>query len=136
MAQNQSADLRGVARHARLRWAGAPLLITGLSVVGLCVATWLMQGSGGYLVFLGLFGTGLGLAAFGANHEATMALALQVKEKGEAELPENLAAELVQELQRDRDGTIALRAFPKTAMALPLVAVAIQATTAWLVLTS
>jgi hypothetical protein len=109
-------------------------LITGLSIVGLCVATWLMQGTGGYLVFLGFLGTGLGLAAFGANHEATIALALRVKEQGVEELPENLAKELVEELQRDKDSTKALQAFPKTAMALPLVAVAVQAATAWLAL--
>ena len=96
------AGLEDVGRHARLRWAGVPLLITGLAIIGLCCANWL-QGGSGYLVFLGFFGTGLGLAAFGANHETTMALAMQVKAQGTEPLPEDLSKELVEELQQRCD---------------------------------
>ena len=122
-----------IERHAKLRWVGAPLLVTGLGLIGLCVADWL-QGGSGYSILLGTLGTGMGLAAFGANHEAVIALAARHAESEEAPLPESLSQELSEELARDRAGTMALQAFPRTAMALPVVAIGVQALTAWIIL--
>ena len=76
-------SLGAIERHARLRWIGAPLLVTGLSLIGLCVADWL-QGGSGYTILLGTLGTGMGLASFGANHEAVIALAARYAESEDA----------------------------------------------------
>ena len=68
-------------------------------------------------------GTGLGLASFGANHDTAMGLAYQGREAG---LPLDLKDELESELERDRDGVLALRPTPTIAKIIPLIALGIQ----------
>jgi hypothetical protein len=111
------------ARHARLRWIGAPLLVTGFGLAGWSV--YLTLGGGSWLnVGLGMFGAGLSLATFGANHDTAMALAFRARDEG---LPEKLREELETELARDRDELIDLKPSPKIGMAMPVVALALQA---------
>ena len=133
MSPTVSLQLKAVRRHSRIRWTGVPLLVTGLSVVGLCFAQWL-QGGSGYIIFIGLMGMGMGLASFGANHEATLAFALQVKRAGREELPEKIDRELRDERERNMEGIDAIQPFPRTSLALPFVAICIQFFVAWYVL--
>ncbi len=122
------------ARHARVRWAGAPLLLSGAAQIGWALVS---LGSGGafWNIMLALFGCGLGLASFGANHDTAMALAQQSRRAGAtagaSALGQALSTELDQEIARDRDGTMALRASPKVALGIPVVAVLVQALSAW-----
>ena len=111
------------ARHARLRWIGAPLLASGLILAG-----WAVHASigGGSLwnVALGMAGAGLSLASCGANHDTAMALAFRSRDAG---LPDGLQAELNEELERDRDEIIDLRPAPKVGLVMPVIAVGLQA---------
>ena len=68
-------------------------------------------------------GAGLALASFGANHDTAMGLAYQGREAG---LPLDLKDELDAELERDREGVLALRPTPAIAKCIPFVAVCIQ----------
>ena len=88
----------------------------------------LATGGSGLTVAFSFFGTGLGLASFGANHDAAMAYLVQAD--GEA-MPKPLRAELDEELDRDRAGTLALRPVPVVATLLPLVAAGVQAFVAY-----
>mgnify|MGYP007063387540 CR=1 FL=1 len=131
-----AAQLRKAKRHLLWRWSGAPLLVTGGLLV--CLAFWaLIRGGPGFPVMLGLLGVGMALAAFGANHDTSMALAFELRQAA-SELPEEgnaarLLAELDEELVRDRDSVLALQATPRIALALPWMAIAVQSTTAiWL----
>jgi hypothetical protein len=111
------------ARHARLRWIGAPLLVTGIGLAGWAI--YLSLGGGSWWnVGLGMLGAGLSLATFGANHDTAMALAFRARDEG---LAEKLRAELETELARDRDEIIDLKASPKVGMVMPVVALALQA---------
>ncbi|MFT4976962.1 MAG: hypothetical protein ACI8S6_002867 [Myxococcota bacterium] len=118
--------------HARLRWAGAPLLFSGVLLLGWAVVT-LLQGGHVGLVLLGMFGTGLGLASFGANHDTALALALTAREQGgeEAGLTDTLTAELVEELEVDRAEVLSLRPSPRIAMVIPMVALTVQCIVLW-----
>lgn len=117
--------------HARLRWLGAPLLLTGVAaVIG---AVFYIAGTGEWFVFaLAAFGAGLGLASFGANHDTAMALGYSVLDSGG--LPPGLRAELDRELARDRAAIIALRAAPRISLVIPLIAILIQAYVWWTLL--
>jgi len=112
------------ARHAAIRWVGVPLLLTGLLLLVLAILSTARGGPWGN-VPLGLLSTGLGLAAFGANHDAAMALAWRARSNGVA-LPDGLANELDTELQKDRSAILALRASPRMALVMPVVAICAQ----------
>ena len=133
MSATVSPELRAARRHARIRWAGVPLLLTGLAVVGLCFAQWL-QGGSGYIIFIGFMGMGMGLASFGANHEATLAFSLRVENAGVESLPEKMSRELQEERTRNGEAVDALVPFPRTSLVLPLVAIGVQTFVAWYVL--
>lgn len=128
MSPSQLAAL--AARHARLRWVGAPLLFSGVALVISALLS-LGHGGSGSNIALGLFGTGLGLATFGANHDTAMALALLA---GDANKPA-IKAELAEELARDRAEVMGTRASPRIAMALPLVAILVQGLAMWRIAT-
>ncbi len=124
MAVTQMSESVALARrHAAWRWSGAVLLPTGL----LLLAGGLLQslaGGSGWNVMLGLFSSGLGLASFGANHDTAMAHVLRAR--GSAGLPAALLKELDDELARTREGDPSLRPSPRVALALPVVALAVQ----------
>jgi hypothetical protein len=102
-------------RHARLRWIGAPLLMSGVAL--LCYAIFgSLTGGSGWNVAFALFGTSLGLASFGANHDAAMSFAFTAREDG---LPHHLTEELQRELERDRDGVVSIRPTPKIGLFMP-----------------
>ena len=123
-------DLKVAQLHSRWRWAGLPLLITGVGLL-LGAFTQLVAGGSGWTLMLALFGTGMGLASFGANHDTAMAYAIRVRQSRDTQLPANLADEVDEELERDRDGALGLRPAPRVALVLPLVALAVQC---WVVL--
>lgn len=117
------------ARHASLRWAGVPLLVLGVGLLLFAVVT-AVRGGPWTTIPHGLLSTGLGLASFGANHDAAIALAMRARREKEALSP-GLSDELDAELARDRAGTMALHATPSVALAMPAVALAVQAWLAW-----
>lgn len=127
-------DLSIARRHAAWRWSGAPLLISGVLLL-LAAVVGALNGQSGFTVMLGLFGCGLSLASFGANHEAAVAHALRVRNAG-GSLPERLAADLDEELERDRSGTLGIRPSPRVALMLPLAAALVQSGVAWRLLGS
>lgn len=113
-------------RHARWRWAGAPLLLSGAGLLMLAVAQ-LAQGGSFFTLGLCLFGTGLALASFGANHDTAIAMCVKATQTGaRTALPAPLLSELEEELQRDRAGTLGLKAVPRIALAMPFIAIAVQ----------
>jgi hypothetical protein len=117
------------ARHASLRWAGAPLLALGTLLL-LAAIVLVAQGQPWSLIPHGLLSTGLGLAAFGANHDAALALSLRARREKQP-LPAALSDELDAELARDRAGTLGLHASPGVALAMPAVALLVQGWLAW-----
>ena len=112
----------GAVVHARLRWVGAPLLLTGVGLLGKAVYDAFFLGPL-WLAAVAALGTGLALASFGANHDTAMGLAYQAREAG---LPLDLKDELDAEIERDRDGVLALRPTPTIAKVIPLIATGIQ----------
>jgi hypothetical protein len=114
-------DLRTVLRHAQLRWVGAPLLLSGV-LLFLAAAEGFLFGRPG-LPMLAVGGTLSGLAAFGANHDTAMALAMRLDPEL---LPPDLAKEVEQEAERLRKGAAALRPNQTAALLLPLISSGIQ----------
>ena len=114
--------IAGAVLHARLRWVGAPLLLTGVGLLGKVVYDAFFMGPL-WLAAVAALGAGLALASFGANHDTAMGLAYQGREAG---LPLDLKDELEAEIERDRDGVLALRPTPTIAKVIPVVALGIQ----------
>lgn len=112
----------GAVFHARLRWVGAPLLLTGVGLLGKAVYDSFFLGPL-WLAAVAALGTGLALASFGANHDTAMGLAYRGREAG---LPLDLKDELDAELEKDRDGVLALTPTPTIAKVIPVIAVCIQ----------
>lgn len=125
MSSAAAADLRTAVLHARWRWSGLPLLISGGCLLLGALFSWLAGGSG-WTVMLSVFGTGLGLASFGANHDTAMAYAMRVRQDREVSLPDALRREVADELERDRETMLSLRPAPRAALVIPLVAAAAQ----------
>ncbi|MCK6505777.1 hypothetical protein L6R53_20690 [Myxococcota bacterium] len=117
------------ARHASLRWAGAPLLALGALLL-LSSLVMVARGQPWTLIPHGLLATGLGLAAFGANHDAALFLALRARREKQP-LPAAISDELDAELARDRAATLGLHASPGVALAMPAVALLAQGWLAW-----
>lgn len=121
-------------RHALLRWSGVPLLVVG---AGLLVFSLIQAARGDALwttIPHALLGMGLGLAAFGANHDTALALAWQLRSKNSsaAETPQGpLQDELDRELEADRAAVMGLRASPRVAVLMPVLAVLVQAWLLW-----
>ncbi len=126
-----NADADNASFHARLRWVGAPLLLSGFVMLMWALS---LAGRGGsmFTVMFGLFGCGMALASFGANHDTALALAIRSRSgAGGGKLSQKLAREVAEELEVDRSGTMALRASPRVAMFLPLVALLVQSFVFW-----
>jgi hypothetical protein len=123
-------DLQLAMRHFKLRWAGAPLLITGACIL-LYAMFRLPFGGGLGLALMSVGGALTGLASFGSNHDTALALAARVRAAGQSALPPELAEELEEELARDRGATLALRPHSPVAMALPFFSMAFQSFLVW-----
>lgn len=121
-------DIQVAVRHARLRWIGAPLLLTGLLLVLLTVLQ-MVSGGPGWMVMLGLFGLGTALASFGANHDTAMAHAVRVRLH--ANLPVPLRDEVNAELARDRNDVMGLRPSVMAGLVVPVVCICVQGFVAW-----
>ena len=117
-----SSVVDGAVLHARIRWVGAPLLLSGIGLLGKAVYDAFFLGPL-WLAAVAALGTGLALASFGANHDTAMGLAYQGRESG---LPLDLKDELDAELEKDRDGVLALRPTPTIAKVIPVIALGIQ----------
>lgn len=123
-----SSDVAIAVRHSRIRWLGAPLLVTGALVLVSALLAFVAGGSGWNVMF-GLFGTGTALATFGANHDTAMVHALRSRE--DPGLPASLAQELGAELQRDRAETLALRPSVGAGFVVPFLAIGAQSWVGW-----
>lgn len=117
-----SENVSLAVRHARVRWIGGPLLLTGASLLSFAVYRALVGGSG-WTIAMAAFGTGLALAAFGANHDTAMAYSFAGREES---LPLSLREELNEELERDRSGVVAMRPTPMVGLVMPWVSACIQ----------
>ncbi|MCB9779031.1 MAG: hypothetical protein H6742_10740 [Alphaproteobacteria bacterium] len=118
-------------RHAALRWSGVPLLLTGFALLAFGIYS-TVRGGPWTNIPLGLLSSGLGLSAFGANHDTALAYAQEAYEGPErSQLDDKLRGELEAELERDRDAMHDLRPSPKVALAMPFVAVLVQAFVSW-----
>jgi hypothetical protein len=113
----------------RLRWVGVPLLALG-ALMAVSAILMVATGRPWTLIPHGLLASGLALASFGANHDSAMALAWSARGQG-ASLPEALGQELDAELARDRQAVLSLRASPKVAMGIPVLALGVQIWLAW-----
>ena len=98
------------------------MLLTGVGLLGKAVYDAFFLGPL-WLAAVAALGAGLALASFGANHDTAMGLAYQAREAG---LPLDLKDELDAEIERDRDGVLALRPTPTIAKVIPLIAAGIQ----------
>ena len=127
-ASSPSDSIQIAIRHARIRWVGAPLLITGVLLLLLAVLQ-LTMGGPGWVVMLGLFGMGTALASFGANHDTAMAHAMKTRADGR--LPVNLRDEVQAELERDHGGMMALKPSVRAGLFVPFLCVGVQALLAW-----
>ena len=125
-----NADAQNAAFHSRLRWVGAPLLLSGVVMLMWALSLMLRGGSLLTLMF-GCFGCGMALASFGANHDTAMALAIRSRAGGADHLPEHLVKEVAEEMEVDRAGAMSLRPSPRIAMVLPLVALLVQGFVFW-----
>lgn len=132
MGQSVSQDARQAAFHAKLRWVGAPLLLSGV-VLLLWGLLSVLQGGPAWVIFLGMFGSGLGLASFGANHDTAMALALRARDAEGVDplLSDSLSEELSEELEHSRSEVLAMRPSPRIATVIPLVALMAQGLLVW-----
>ncbi|NOY25261.1 MAG: hypothetical protein GXP62_05255 [Oligoflexia bacterium] len=121
-------------RHAMLRWTGVPLVVIG---AGLLVFSLIQAARGDALwttIPHALLGLGLGLAAFGANHDTALALAWEIRSNSSAgaETPGGpLQDELDRELEADRTAVMALRASPRVALLMPFIALLVQVWLLW-----
>ena len=122
-----SQDIQRAVFHSRLRWIGAPLLLTAVCLLGYALFQAMVGGSG-WTVAFAVFATAISLASFGANQDATMAYAFAGRGAG---LPASLRDELEEELERDRDGVVGARPTPKLGIAIPFLAVLVQVWVAW-----
>ena len=122
-----SEDVKRAIFHARLRWIGAPLLMSAVVMLGYAIYRSMVGGSG-WTVAFSIFAFAVSLASFGANHDATMSYAFSGRGDG---LPTNLRDELEEELERDRDGVVGARPAPKIGIVMPMVAVLAQVWVAW-----
>ena len=125
-----NADAQNASFHARLRWVGAPLLLSGV-VMLLWALSFAVRGGSLLTLMFGLFGCGMALASFGANHDTAMALAIRARGGGEDHLPEHLEREVAEEMEVDRASAMALRPSPRIAMVLPMVALLVQGFVFW-----
>jgi len=126
-SMSRDEALRLATRHLKLRWVGAPLFLTGASLLVMAVRAFL-HGASGWTVLLACFGTGMGLASFGSNHDAALAYAYRLHRDPDPGpgLTPALSAELNEEMARDRTGVGDLIPFPKMSMIVPFVAIAVQ----------
>ena len=108
--------------HAKLRWLGAPLLLTGVGLLGKAVYDAFFLGPL-WLAAVAALGAGLALASFGANHDTAMGLAYQGREAG---LPLDLKDELDAELERI-ERAFMLRPTPAIAKCIPLLCIQVFA---------
>ena len=127
-AASASDDIRVAIRHSRLRWIGAPLLVTGALLLVLALLK-MVSGGSGWVVMIGCFGLGTALASFGANHDTAIAHAVRVRTH--AGLPVSLRDEVDAELARDRNEVMGLRPSAIAGMVVPMVCAAAQSYIAW-----
>jgi hypothetical protein len=115
------------ARHAGLRWIGAPLLVSGGLLFFLAATGWAQGGAAG-LAASAFAGTLTALASFGVNHDTAMALAMRADP---ARLSPALAQEVAGERERLRRGAPELRPNVAAALILPLVCLGLQGWVTW-----
>ena len=110
-----------------MRYLGMPLFALGAIGFAAAIAAWLggdlfAQPGRGSTVMLYVAATGLSLGTFGTHNDTALALLTSLDSA-----PEAFAEELAAERQRDAVALAALKATPKTAWGLTLVALALHA---------
>ena len=121
MADPRTTAASAARRHARLRWVGAPLLATGVLLLLTAGVRSFGPGPVGPAL-LAVGGCLLALTSFGVNHDSALAY---TRDAGPAADPA-LRLELDAALDKDRPGTLALRAAPAMGFVIPVLAVLVQ----------
>ena len=121
MADPRTTAASAARRHARLRWVGAPLLATGVLVLLTAGVRSFGPGPVGPAL-LAVGGCLLALTSFGVNHDSALAY---TRDAGPAADPA-LRLELDAALDKDRPGTLTLRAAPAMGFVIPVLAVLVQ----------
>lgn len=120
-------EAAAAAQHARLRWVGAPLLLSGALLAFVALTSSFGGGATG-LVLAAIGATLSGLASFGVNHDTAMAFAMRAAPD---RLPPALAEEANAERERLRKGAPALRPNRAAALLVPLICIGLQAFLTW-----
>lgn len=120
-------EAAAAAQHARLRWVGAPLLVSGAVILFVALTDSLRGGSGG-AVLAAVGGTLSGLASFGVNHDTAMAFAMRAPAE---RLTAPLAEEVAGERERLRKGAPALRPNRAAGLLVPLISIGLQGFLTW-----
>lgn len=112
-----------IQRHRSLRWLGVPLLAIGL--LGVITAIGLAVAADGRWSALMLYvgASGLSLATFGTHNDTAIALMTRHPDG----LPSDARSELEEELTRDKAGALSLKATPRTAWVITVIALGLHA---------
>ena len=112
-----------IQRHRSLRWLGFPMLTIGL--LGVVAALGMAVAADGRWSALMLYigASGLSLATFGTHNDTAIALMARHPE----DLPRDARSELEEELTRDKAGTLSLKATPRTAWVITVIAMGLHA---------
>jgi len=112
-----------IQRHRSLRWLGVPLLAIGL--LGVIAAIGLAVAADGRWSALMLYvgASGLSLATFGTHNDTAIALMTRHPDG----LPSDARSELEEELTRDKAGALSLKATPRTAWVITVIAISLHA---------
>ena len=124
-----SAETVALARrHLSMRWLGIPLFLLGVAGLGTSSGLLILDRAPWHLVLWYFGATALSLGTFG-NHSDTGIAFMVRAEPGDLTPP--MRAELREELNRDRAGTLALRPAPMAAATLTLMALAFHILAGW-----
>lgn len=115
-----SAPVVSATLHARMRWLGIGLFVTGALTLGGALAGLPMGLTSVGDVMVCMFATGLGLGTFGSHNDT--ALALLRDHRWAEHTPKALAAEIDAEVLFNRLELSELLATPRTAWVLTAVA--------------
>ena len=111
--------------HARMRWLGMLLFLTGLLTLGGAVAQIFFADGRISSIFISLFACGLSLGTFGSHNDTALA---QLRDnRWHPGTPEGLAHEVNQEFLFNRIELSQLRATPKTSWVVTVGALAVLA---------
>lgn len=116
-----------ISWYRNLRWAGLPLLFTGVCLLLLAIAMVATGQAPWHRILLGMLATGTGLASFGVPNDTALAL---MKHHPSA-LDDAMKAELSQERTRRAEALASVGPQPRLAHVMPLLSLSASALLLW-----